>query len=290
MRSFDAPRLASLLRLCVAGGVLAAAFMPAAAKDAIPQFASKDFGWQTNLEDWQDPPQGSGHGPMKNDPAYPYTSNADGGRTGTQPTVRITNTKDPILKPWAAEQIQKTNEELLHGQRQVPFTAQSRCFPGGVPGQSLWPFEPFYMIQTPTVVYMIWQRDHWVRRISLTDKHSTKVKPSWFGESIGHYENGDTLVVDTIGLQTRMSFIDNFRTPHTDRMHVVERFTLYADGKGITGTATVEDPETFNAPLTMQQRWFKVNLPLAETVCAENNEDFFHQNLYPMPEAKKADF
>jgi hypothetical protein len=36
------------------------------------------------------------------------------------------------------------------------------------------------------------------------------VKPSWFGESIGHYENGDTLVVDTIGLNTR-TFVDSSR-------------------------------------------------------------------------------
>jgi hypothetical protein len=40
----------------------------------------------------------------------------------------------------------------------------------------------------------------------------------------------------------------------------------------------------------MKQRWFKVNNPMSETVCAENNEDFFHQNLFPMPEAKSADF
>jgi len=129
-----------------------------------------------------------------------------------------------------------------------------------------------------------------VRRIYMNVPHSKTFGYSWTGESVGHYENGDTLVVDTIGLQTRMSFIDNFRTPHTEKMHVVERFTLNADGKGITGVAKVEDPDAFNAPLTMQQRWFKVNLPLAETVCAENNEDFFHQNLYPMPEAKKPDF
>ena len=270
--------------------LLSGALAQSGTKDAIPQFASADFGWQTNLEDWQDPPQGAGHGPMKNDPAYPYTSNADGGRTGTQPTVRITNTKDPILKPWAAAEIQKTNDEILQGKRQVPFTAQSRCYPGGVPGQLLWPFEPFYMIQTPKIVYMIWQRDHWIRRIALTDKHSKNPRPSWFGESIGHYENGDTLVVDTIGLQTRTSYIDNFRTPHTEKLHVVERFTLSADKKFVNGLVTVQDPDSYNAPLTMVQRWFKVDAPLIESICAENNEDFFKQNLYPMPEAKKPDF
>jgi hypothetical protein len=283
-------RLPQFLIGSAAVALVAAAQIPATAQNAIPQFASKDFGWQTNVEDWQDPPTGSGHGPMREDPAYPFVSNAEGGRTGRQPNNRITNTKDPILKPWAAAEIQKTNDEVLQGKRQVPFTAQSRCFPGGVPGQLLWPFEPFYVIQTPKVVYMIWQRDHWVRRIDLTDKHSKNPKPSWFGESIGHYENGDTLVVDTIGLQTRMSFVDNFRTPHSEKMHVVERFTINPDGKGITGRVTVEDPETFNAPLTMVQRWFKVDLPFIESICAENNDDHFLQNLIPQPEAKKPDF
>src|SRR6185437_4797691 len=157
----------------------------------IQQFASIELGWQTNLEDWQNPPADSGHGPIRNDPAYPYLSNAEAGRLGQQPTVRITNTKDPVLKPWVQQEIQKSNEELLKGQRQVPFTAQSRCWPGGVPGQLLYPFEPVYFIQTPKEVWMIWQRDHVVRRIFLDRPHSKTVKPSWFGESVGHYENGD---------------------------------------------------------------------------------------------------
>src|SRR6516162_4575613 len=139
-------------------------------------------------------------------------------------------------------------------------------------------------------VWMIWQRDHMVRRIFLTDKHSESVTPSWFGESIGHYENGDTLVVDTIGLSTKNSYVDNFRTPHTEKEHVVERFKLSADGKMLEASVVVDDPDTFNAPLHMVQRWRKVKNTLLETVCAENNADFFHQNLFPLPEAEKADF
>ena len=42
--------------------------------------------------------------------------------------------------------------------------------------------------------------------------------------------------------------------------------------------------------MTMLRTWFPVNGALAETVCAENNGDHFHQNLYPVPEAKHADF
>src|ERR1043166_5132774 len=262
----------------------------AQAPDKIPPFASTEFGWQTNEEDWQPVAGSPNHGPIRNDPAYPFVNNATGGRTGTQVTVRVTNTKDPILKPWAAAQIQKTNEEILRGEHPIPFTAQSRCWPGGTPAQSLYPFEPVYFIQTPKEVWMIWQRDHVVRRIFLTDKHSSNVKPSWFGESIGHYENGDTLVIDTIGLSTKNSYIDNFRTPHTEKLHVVERFKLSADERTLEATVTVEDPDTFNEPLHMVQRWRKVNNPLMETVCSEDNFDYFHQNLFPIPEADKPDF
>ncbi len=275
------------------GTIVAALLLSAAApaNDGVPNLGSREFGWQQNVEDWEPPPPGAGRGPIANDPAYPYRSNAQGNATGEGATVRIVDTKDPILKPWAAAQMQKTNEEVFKAHETfVTFTAQSRCFPGGVPGQLLWPFEPFYVIQTPKIVYMLWQRDHWVRRIHMTDKHSENVKPSWFGESIGWYENGDTLVVDTIGLQTNMSFIDNFRTPHTEKLHVVERFTVAPDGKNLTAVVTVEDQDAFNGPMTMTKRWFRVDRPFEESVCAENNVDFFNQGLVPMPEAKAPDF
>jgi hypothetical protein len=257
---------------------------------AIPPLASAGFGWQTGIADWQDPPPSNMHGPIKPHPDHPYVSNAEAGRTGKQPTLRIGNDTDPILKPWAAKIMRDSNEEALKGDRAIPFAAQARCFPGGVPGQLLFPFEPMYFIQLPNVIYIMWQRDQHVRRIRLTDKHSEDVKPSWFGESIGRYEDGDTLVVDTIGLSTKNSYIDNFRTPHTEKLHVVERFTISPDRNMLTAVVTVTDPDTFNAPLTMQQRWTKVNEPMKESICAENNFDFFSQNLFPVPTAETPEF
>jgi len=287
----SAQRLA-LSGCSIFGFVAAAAFASTALAEpnnAVPPLASADFGWQTNVADWRDPPPGHGHGPIKPDPAHPFTSNVEAARTGTQPTKRIGNAKDPVLKPWAAAQMQASNDAALRSEMAIPFAAQARCYPGGVPGQLLYPFEPLYFIQTPKEVWMMWQRDHMVRRIFLTDQHSEHVTPSWFGESIGHYD-GDTLVVDTIGLSTRNSYIDNFRTPHTEKLHVVERFTVDPDGKNLTALVIVDDPDTFNEPLTMQQRWFKVNAPMKETICAENNQDFFNQGLFPLPEADKPDF
>ena len=289
----SASRLSAVAGHVVLGCVAATALSSAALAErdnTVPPFASAAFGWQTNVADWRDPPPGHGHGPIKPDPAHPFTSNAEAARTGTQPTKRIGDAKDPVLKPWAAAQMKASNDEVLSGKRQVPFAAQARCYPGGVPGQLLYPAEPFYFIQTPKIVYMIWQRDHMVRRIYLTDKHSENIKPSWFGDSMGRYESDGTLFIDTIGLQTKNSYIDNFRTPHTEKLHVTESIKLVDNGNRIEAFVKVDDPDTFYEPLYLIQRWRKVPNPLVETVCAENNEDHFNQGLFPLPRATKPDF
>jgi hypothetical protein len=277
--------------LCAGAAAIAAAILAGvagsrASAEQIPQFSADGLAWISN-GGWLDPPPGTGHGPIKQDPAHPFHGNLDG---PGQVTPALGDTKDPILKPWAAAQMLASNEEVLSGRRGLPFSAQSRCWPGGIPGQLLYPIEPFYFIQMPKQVWMIWQRDHMVRRIYLIDQHSESAKPSWFGDSIGHYENGDTLVIDTIGLSTGYSYIDNFRTPHTEKEHVVERYKMTADGKTLEASVTVEDPDTLNAPLHMLKRWRRAANPILETVCAENNGDRFSNNLFPIPQADKPDF
>ena len=80
-----------------AGGVLAglvgllASAALAQPNDKIPNLTSADFGWQSNVADWQQPPPGHGHGPIRPDPDHPYTSNAEAARTGKPPTKRLGN-------------------------------------------------------------------------------------------------------------------------------------------------------------------------------------------------------
>jgi hypothetical protein len=264
---------------------IAATAAPASAQDKILQLMSSTVGW-ISQGPFLDPPAGTGHGPIKQHPAHPFHGNLDG---PGQVTPAIGNHDDPVLKPWAAAAMKATSDAVLSGKMSLPFTAQSRCYPGGVPGQLLYPIEPMYFLQSPKQVWMIWQRDHMVRRIYLADKHSEVVKPSWFGESIVRFENGE-LFVDTIGLQTKNSYIDNYRTPHSEKLHVTERYKIVNNGNTLEAFIKVEDPDAFNAPLFMIKRWRKSDNPLLETVCPENNVDYFYNNLTPIPEATKADF
>jgi hypothetical protein len=115
--------------------------------------------------------------------------------------------------------------------------------------------------------------------------HSKNVKPSWYGESVARYD-GDTLVIDTIGLNTG-TFVDNYRTPHSEKLHVVERWKLADGGKALEVTFKVEDPETFVQPWTAMQRFRKADAPMTEEVCAEGN---FYLFDYGVPVAKTPDF
>ena len=291
--------MASLLHRLASGAACAAltTLLPAfaAEQSPVPNFGmDARLGWVAGVPDSKEPigddflPPPSGPGPVESDPAHPYIDNNYANRTGQQPTFHVADLNSPILQPWAREELRKVNTRVLDGE--AVYTPKERCWPIGVPGWMLYPVTPVYFLQTPNVVTLIWQEDHMVRHIYLTDKHSPNVKPSWFGESIGHYENGDTLVVDTIGLNTR-TYVDQFRTPHTEQLHVVERYRLIDGGKAIEAIATVEDPGAFTTVWRGLQHYRQVEQgPMQENVCAENNSHPFELATEPVPTAAKPDF
>ena len=215
-----------------------------------PNFApNPDIGWYSYNRLFIAPP--SGPGPVQQDSARPYVSNDEFRVTGRQPTEQLANLNNPILQPWARDVVRKRNELVLSGKPANPPHAS--CWPVGVPGFLLRPMtQAMYFVQTPKVVVMILSSKQEVRHIYLTDKHSPSVKPSWYGESIGHYE-GDTLVVDTIGIDER-TWVDGFGTPHTKQLHVIERFHLIEDGKVLEANIHVEDPGAFIMPWDAIQR------------------------------------
>jgi len=269
--------------LFVAGGAVA---QPA----SVPDFAaSSGVGWVASGfgfgTDFVALP--SGPKPVTNDPKYPYVTNADAARLGKQPTFRVADLSNPILQPWAKEQMKKANDDVLAGK--VAFTADARCYPSGVPSFLLFPANPVRFIQTPKEVLMFWQQNAELRHVYLDVPHSANPKPSWYGESVGHYENGDTLVVDTIA-QNDKSYVDNYRTPHTTQLHVIERFKLINDGKTIEVSVHVEDPGAFTTPWDAIQRYRRTENPWEEMVCAENNTEYFNYDVVPIPQAGKPDF
>jgi hypothetical protein len=273
-------RFVSLSGLPIALGfvfLLMAGLTPAPATSAaIPDFSVDGGGWAAANVDLL--PPATGPGPVGSDPSHLYIAN--GG--GLQSNFRVADIGNPILQPWAAEQMKKANAEVLAGK--IGLTARSSCRPAGVPGWEYFIIEPIYFIQSPKEILLFFSGDQQVRHIYMNVPHSKTPKPSWYGESVGRYE-GDALVIDTIGFNDK-TFIDNYRTPHTDKLHVVERFHKL-NGTGLQVDIRVEDPGAFTTPWSAIQRYRPVRIPYDEEVCIEGNLNLFDYNV---PIAAKPDF
>jgi hypothetical protein len=282
------PGLAFARSLVMVGMLAGLAWAPSSAqvtvqpKASVPDFSSNGAGWVNISPDFIPVPGTTA--PTRNDPAYPYVSNQEARRAGIQPTYRVADLTNPNLKPWAKEVMKRENDKVLAGG--IAYTPRSSCMPAGVPLFLMFPVaEPIYFIQTPTQVRMIFDGDAQVRRIYLDASHSANPKPSWYGESVGHYE-GDTLIVDTIGLNNK-TYLDNYRTPHTEKLHVVERWKLI-DDTTLEVTIAVDDPDTFYEPWMATQRYRRISRARPyEEACAENNQSLFD---YGIPVASKPDF
>jgi hypothetical protein len=258
-----------------------AAEIAAQDKPAIPDLSSNRTAWIGIGGEFLPVPGGTGPKPMTFDPKYPYVPN----NTGAQPTFRIADLTNPNLKPWVKERMKKDNDEVIAGK--IAFTARSSCTMAGVPNfAGFGGAQPYYFIQTPKQVWLIYSGDQQVRRVYLGVPHSEKPKPSWHGESIGYYEGGDTLVIDTIGLNDK-TFIDPYRTPHTEKLRVTERWKLIDGGQQLEMQFRVEDPDAFYEPWSAMRRFRRAQQDYQEEVCAEGNRMLFDYNI---PKADKPDF
>jgi hypothetical protein len=271
----------------------------------IPNFASDDHtSWYPDRPTGDNfLPPASGPGPIMSRPDYPYVPNNGRDFAGSNPTYRIADLTNPILQPWVIEQMKRDNDAVLAGK--VPFMARERCYPGGVPEFDIYrrvgpPM--LFFVQTAKEVLIIWRGDMQTRHIYMDVPHSEHPTPTWYGESVGRYE-GDTLVVDTIGQNTK-TFVDNYRTPHTEQLHVIERFHMTDGGKTLVADIRVEDAGAFTTPWNAVQRfarWDKSTLfAKGDSLCAESAAyDYFNTGNYgashvsdlaPIPQADKPDF
>ena len=236
-------------RLLASGIVIALgiSFLPAEAADdaakGIPDLMAGGMGWASAGQLTAVPGSPS---PVVQDPKVKYVPNNVGG----QPTWRVGDINNPNLTQFAKDGLKKANDMVAEGF--AMYNRTSRCWQPGVVSLNLSPGRT-YFLQTPKEVAIIWQRDQIARHVYLNVPHSANPKPSWNGESVGHYE-GDTLVVDTIG-QTTKSFVDLYRTPHSEKLHVVERYRLIEGGKALQVEMTVDDPVAFVQPWKGTKRW-----------------------------------
>ena len=231
---------------------------------------------------------------------------------------------NPILNPAAAEVVKKHAEMSLAG---VGYPSpRNQCWPEGVP--FIFTNSAVQLLQQPDKITMLYDEDHEVRRVRMNEPHPARVTPSWYGDSVGHYE-GDTLVIDTVGIKADRPYamVDFFGTPYSGALHVVERYRLLDynawkqaeerderevfgvrvgaateqgfardpeyKGKGLRLELTVEDEGVFTTPWSATMTYQRPLSPLGqwpEVVCSENASGYDRGDKAAVPTADKPDF
>jgi hypothetical protein len=236
------------------------------------------------------------------------------GRYNNQPNTGG-NFNNPILKPEAAAVV-KRRSEILRSGADYPNPSLN-CWPMVSP--YIFRVQEMQVLQKKDEVIFLFMQDHQIRHVRLNQQHPAHITPSWYGDSVGHYE-GDTLVVDTVGYKPGPEpVLDMYGSPFSEALHVVERYRLvdyevakaaqerniraagpvateqaaFVDenykGKGLQIQFTVEDKNVFNTPWSATVTWRRAG-GWVENVCAENTHEYYAGADTNVPKADKPDF
>ena len=195
-------------------------------------------------------------------------SGSRGPRSGSASEPHI-----PFL-PWSAALYD------YNSANESKYDPEGYCMPPGGPRMMATPY-PMEIIQLPEQerIIMIFEgATHIWREIYMDGRphpEGDALNPTFLGHSVGRWE-GDTLVVDVVGFN-ETTWIDFFGHPHTDALHLVERFSR-PDKNTLRYEATIDDPEAYAAPWTVA--WdipWSPDGELLEYICQENN-----LYLYPL--------
>lgn len=171
------------------------------------------------------------------------------------------------LLPWADKIYRDRQENNGKGR------PSERCIGHGLTDAQALPV-PFRIVQNPGVTFVLFEAyNHWRQIFTDGREYPADLNPSWFGSSVGKWD-GNTFVVDTMGFHDR-SWLDDGGHPHTESLHVTERFQRHDFGH-MQIALTIDDPKTYAKPWTATIPYQLLpDTELIESIC-ENEKDLPH--------------
>jgi hypothetical protein len=200
-------------------------------------------------------------------------------------------------EPWMPFQPWSKAVYEYNSLNETKYDPEGYCLPPGGPRLMATPY-PMEILQMPEqkrIVMIFEGATHTWRNIALDGRQHPEgdaLNPTYLGDSIGHWE-GDTLVVDVVGFNEN-TLLDYFGHPHTEKMHVVERWTR-PNKNTLHYQAMIDDPGAYTKPFTVA--WdipWNPNGELTEYICQENNRylnrltDDFGQPVFGPPKVPGA--
>lgn len=196
-----------------------------------------------------------------------------GRRGGGDPKLAAPPATPLLLKPEYekpyAERRKLEAEASARGEQLA--TQGSQCIPYGMPTMMQVALYPVEFIQTPKQITIISEAFSEVRRVymNVPQKSFDDVAPGYYGRSVGKWD-GDTLVVDTIGLKPAIAGYRGM--PHSEKMHIAERIRLVAPDY-LHDEITIDDPFVLERPVTYTLAYRRVpNYEMVEFICDNNRE------------------
>jgi hypothetical protein len=178
--------------------------------------------------------------------------------------LKTTQGEPPPLKPEAKAVYDAHRAAAARGD--FSFDGTTRCLPPGLPRLMLMR-EPFEILERDKVIYFLHQINRLPRRAYLDEKLPTDADPHYLGYSVARWE-ADTLVIESAGFEEG-TLLDSAGLPHSEGLHLTERYQLSKDGNHLHATFLIEDPDTFTHPWMAQADYVRrKGYELPEEVCA----------------------
>jgi len=195
-----------------------------------------------------------------------------GGR-GADPKVAPPAATPLVLKPEYAQPFDaKRKAEADAATKGEPIASGAvACVPYGMPRMMSVALYPIEILPTRGQITVVTEAFSEVRRIymNVAQLPIDDVPPGYYGRSVGRWE-GDTLVVDTVGVKTTVPAYQNM--PHSDRMRITERIRLVASDY-LHDQITIDDPVVLEKPVTYTLAYRRMTgYEMVEFVCDNNRE------------------
>lgn len=180
----------------------------------------------------------------------------------------------PPMLPAARALYEKHQAALRQDDRS--WDPVTLCKPPGEP-RTMWEM-PFEIVQVPNRIEFLYQWNHLIRAVPILPRQQAFMGPFYFGQSVGGWQ-GSALLVDVIGVSAD-TYLDSTGLPHSDAMHLIERFTLSEDGLTLSLSLDVDDPMTYSQPWQAQVQFIRKP---AGTLVEDDCEQRLHQeSRYPV--------